>query len=59
MNVYIWAIGALNQLFIRGSCAQIKFSKKRISQLPVQFVLILAFYRAVFYGDVGLSFVVL
>ena len=23
MNVYIWAIGTLNQLFIRGSCTQI------------------------------------
>ena len=28
MNVYIWAIGTLNQLFIRSSCTQIKFSKK-------------------------------
>ena len=30
MNVYIWAIGTLNQLFIRGSCTQIKFSKNEV-----------------------------
>ena len=28
MNMYIWAIGTLNQLFISGSYIQIKFSKK-------------------------------
>ena len=28
MNMYIWAIGTLNQLFIRGSHTQIKFLKK-------------------------------
>ena len=28
MNMYIWAIGTLNQLFIGGSYTQIKFSKK-------------------------------
>ena len=28
MNMYIWAIGILNQLFIRDSYTQIKFSKK-------------------------------
>ena len=27
MNMYIWSIGILNQLFIRDSCIQIKFSK--------------------------------
>ena len=27
-NWYIWAIGILNQLFIRDSYTQIKFSKK-------------------------------
>ena len=32
MNVYIWAIGTLIQLFIRGSCTQIKFSEKWRSQ---------------------------
>ena len=28
INVYIWAVGTLNQLFIRGSCTQIKFSER-------------------------------
>ena len=28
LNIYIWAIGILNQLFIRDSYTQIKFSKK-------------------------------
>ena len=28
MNMDIWVIGILNQLFIRGSYTQIKFSKK-------------------------------
>ena len=28
MNMYIWVIGTLIQLFIRGSYTQIKFSKK-------------------------------
>ena len=28
MNMYIWAIGILNQLFIRDSYSQIKFSKR-------------------------------
>ena len=32
MNMYIWGIGTVNQLFIRGSYTQIKFSKKRNSQ---------------------------
>ena len=30
MNVFIWAIGTINQLFIRGSCTQIKFSKNEV-----------------------------
>ena len=28
MNMCIWGIGNVNQLFVRGSYAQIKFSKK-------------------------------
>ena len=32
MNMYIWVIGILNQLFIKDSYTQIKFSKKRSSQ---------------------------
>ena len=28
INIYIWAIDVLNQVFIRGSYNQIKFSKK-------------------------------
>ena len=31
MNMYIWVIGILNQLFIKDSYTQIKFSKKRSS----------------------------
>ena len=32
INMYIWGIGTVEQLFVRSSCAQIKFSKKRSSQ---------------------------
>ena len=28
MNMYIWALGTLNQLLIRGTYTQINFSKK-------------------------------
>ena len=28
MNIYVWAIGKLNQLFISDTYTQIKFSKK-------------------------------
>ena len=28
INIYIWAIGILNQLFVKNSYNQIKFSKK-------------------------------
>ena len=28
MNMYMWVISTINQLFIRGSYTQIKFSKK-------------------------------
>ena len=31
MNMFIWAIGILNQQFIRDSYTQIKFSKKNLS----------------------------
>ena len=30
MNMLIWEIGTLNQIFIRGSYTEIKFSKKLI-----------------------------
>ena len=30
MNIYIWAIGTLSQLFIRGSYTQIKSSKNEV-----------------------------
>ena len=30
MNVYIWAIGAINQVFIRVSYTRIKFSKNEL-----------------------------
>ena len=29
MNMYIWGIGTVNQLLVKGSYTQIKFSKKR------------------------------
>ena len=67
--MYIWTIATVNQLFIRGSFIQINFSKKEVVReqpffaigtqvLPIQFALTLAFDRAVFYGNVRLSFVV-
>ena len=72
MNINIWAIGTLNQLFIGHSCTQIKFFKKWSSQwqkpiflwkayfeLTIQFVLTLAFDRTVLNGNVALSFTVL
>ena len=63
MNMYIWVIGTLNQLFVRGFYTQIKFSKKNNEivsgknsffvigsfVLPIQFVLTLAFDRVVLY----------
>ena len=72
VNLYIWAIGTLNQLFIRGSYTQIKFKKNEVisgkSALSVisSFftphsicLLTLAFNKAVLYRNVELSFVVL
>ena len=32
MNMEIWEVGTLNQLFIRGSYTEIKFSKKKINK---------------------------
>ena len=69
MKMYIWAIGILNQLFIRDSYTQMKFSKKRCNQWqkPILcnmsilyspfIVFTLAFERAILYGNVALSFV--
>ena len=34
-NMYIWAIGILNQLFLRDSYTQIKFSRKWSSVVKV------------------------
>ena len=66
-NIYIWAIGILNQLFMRDSYTQNKFCKKMKKSLvkihslrwdhfvlPIQFVLTLAFDRAILYGNVAL-----
>ena len=39
MNIYIWAIGILNQLFIRGSYTQIKFSSEVVSGKSPFFVI--------------------
>ena len=30
MNMRIWEIGILNQLFVRGSCTEIKYSKNYV-----------------------------
>ena len=30
MNMYIWGIGAVNQLFLRGSYTQISFQKNEV-----------------------------
>ena len=32
MNMYIWEVGTLNQLFIKDSYTQVKFSKEWKSQ---------------------------
>ena len=64
MNMYIWALGTLNQLLIRGTYTQINFSKKKWSSQWQKFI----FYRSIFvfilafngtglYGNVALSFV--
>ena len=39
MNMYIWGISTVNQLFVRGSYTQIKFSKKRNSGKSLFFVI--------------------
>ena len=72
LNLYIWAVGTLNQLFVTGSLTQIKFSKKWSSQWqksilcdrpvlysPCNFVLTLAFDWVDLYRNVALSFVAL
>ena len=68
MNMYIWAIVILNQLFIRDSYKQIEFSKKSSSDKSPLFVIgsfctpnsvCFNMYKAVLYGNVVLSFVVL
>ena len=38
INMYVWVIGASNQLFIRGSYNQIKFSKKKMKQSVAKFL---------------------
>ena len=71
IDMYIWATGILNQLFIRCFYTQAKFSKKWTSQwqksifcdrfsfyFPFQSVLPLAFDRTVLYENVTLSFAV-
>ena len=50
VNLHIWAIGILNQLFIKDSSTQIKFSKKWSPFCTP---------HSIFYGNVALSFVVL
>ena len=63
MNMYIWGTATVNQLFVRGSYTQIKFSKKcsqyQKSILCDRSILYspLAFDRTVLYGNVALSIV--
>ena len=50
MNIYIWAIGTLNQIFLRGCHIQIKFSKK----LSGQWQNFLLFDRPILYSPFNL-----
>ena len=72
MNMNIWVVGTLNQLFIKGSYAETKFSKKwsrywqscilcdrSILYSPFLFVLTLVSERSVLYGYVMFSIIVL
>ena len=67
MNMDIQMVGTSNQLYIRGSSTETKFSKKESTELlaklhfvlPILFVLTLASDRAVLYGNVMLSVLVL
>ena len=72
MNMDIWVVGTSNQLFIRGSYTETKFSKKSEHlleklrslwqvhfALPMIFVLTLASESAFFYGNVAFSIFVL
>ena len=71
MNMDIWVIGTLNQIFIRNSCSQRKFSEDTVvsgkapffvigpSCTTLQFVLKLTFDRTILYGNVTLSIVIL
>ena len=68
MNMNIWAIGTLNQLIIEVLILKLNFQKNKVVSVKCpfllvapwysQFVLTLAFGRAVLYGNVALSFVV-
>ena len=69
MNMCIWEIGTLNQLFIRGSYTEIKFPRKWNSSksgffvnsfcAPHSLCLNIRMCRSVLYGNVALSIVVL
>ena len=43
MNMYIWVIGTLNQLFISGSYAQITFNKNEVVTGKTPFLVICKF----------------
>ena len=72
MSMDIWVVGTLNLVFVRGSYNSIKFSKK-IKEflekrhsfrkvnfvLPILFALTSVFSKAVLYGNVALSIIVL
>ena len=65
INVIIWIVGTLNQLFIRNSYIPLKFHKNKVVSWKTPLALIgpfftlhffllkLAFYRSVFYGGVA------
>ena len=54
MDIEIWVVGTLNQLFIKDFYTEIE-----LNLLPILFALTLAFDRTVLYGKVGFSILVL
>ena len=60
MNMYIWKIGSLNQLFRRGSYTQIIFSKNKVLSGKTEFFVIGPFFDKTFlYRNSTLSIVTL
>ena len=71
MNMNIWILSILNQLFVRGSYTEIKFSKNKVVSgktphfvigpfcIPHSICLNIDFWKQVLYGNVTFSIVVL